>query len=163
MSLQRMHRHACLCIQTHAWMWMCTFTCVCGLISICVWVHVCLCVHIHVDGCVCMCMLHVCVCIHHKKQMSFRLTNGTGLRSCGWRGRESRWGTYSETWCADYLPGITGLSTNHKLAVLKNITMSFICTGFSYTNSMYLQGTYQLSSFAQIQRVKNLTPVPLIY
>lgn len=56
---------------------------------VCEYMCACVCTFMWMDVYACVCYMCAYVFIT-KKQMSFWLTNGTGLRSCGWRGRESR-------------------------------------------------------------------------
>lgn len=152
-------------------MWMYTFTCVCvhvyvGLSGyVCECMCACVCTFMWLDVYALYAYVCVCVCTYSSQKTDVIPVDKWNRTNKVWMERtwEQMRAKYSETWYADYLPGITGLFTNHKLMVLKNFAMSFICTGFSCTNSMYLRDANQLSGFAQIQWVKNLTPVPLIY
>lgn len=148
-------------------MWMCTFTCVYVYMYVGLFGYVCECMFaVCAHSCGWMCMhvsTYACVyvCMYSSQKTNVIPVNKWNRTNKVWVERtwEQMRVKYSETWWDDYLPGIMALFTNHKsLMVLKNFAMSFICTGFSYTISMYLQGTNQLSNFAQIQWVKILTP-----
>lgn len=155
------YKHMLRCECAHSLVYMCI--CMWAYLDMCVSACL-LCVHIHVDGCVFMCLhmhVYMCVCMYSSQKTNVIPVNKWNRTNKVWVERtwEQMRVKYSETWWDDYLPGIMALFTNHKsLMVLKNFAMSFICTGFSYTISMYLQGTNQLSNFAQIQWVKILTP-----